>query len=160
MILVGALWGCTNPLLRQGAIESSSSQTDTDGVTNTEDSSRPSSSTKPGILASILAFLSKLKTVSVWLPYAMNQSGSLLYYVTLAQSNLSLAVPICNALALVFSILTSLVLGERIHNPIQTVVGAALVVGGVTLCLYSAEQQQHEDHATMMTTEPTTKEEL
>lgn len=132
LIFVGALWGCTNPLLRQGAMSSE------EEPKSTPESSDVSSA-KQGLLSTLLTFLKKLRHIRVWMPYVVNQSGSLLYYVTLAQSNLSIAVPICNALALVFSILTSVLLGERIHKPVQTVVGAALVVAGVTLCLNTAE---------------------
>lgn len=155
MVLVGALWGCTNPLLRQGVVDSQPSHQE-----GRDTAKRPSLSATPkhnGLVSTIFQFLSKLKNVRVWLPYLINQSGSLLYYVTLAQSNLSLAVPICNALALVFSILTSVLLGERIHKPLQTVVGAALVVAGVTLCLNSAENPQQDESDTLAAT---TSEEL
>ena len=87
-------------------------------------------------MASLRSFFVKLKNVRVWLPYVVNQSGSVMYYFTLANSNLSLAVPICNALALVFSIFTSIALGESIRRPWVTILGAALVVAGVTLCLH------------------------
>jgi drug/metabolite transporter (DMT)-like permease len=135
MILVGALWGCTNPLLRQGAL-------DAEAVKGTEEA------TTTGFFRSILAFLGKLRHVRVWLPYLLNQSGSLLYYVTLAQSNLSLAVPVCNALALVFSIVTSVFMGERMARPLATVAGAALVVAGVALCFVAEQEGQPQVAAT------------
>jgi hypothetical protein len=72
------------------------------------------------------------------LPYILNQSGSIVFYILLANSDLSLAVPICNALALVFSFITSYMLGEPIHKPIQTFLGASLVLVGVTICVSSS----------------------
>ena len=71
MILVGALWGCTNPLLRKGSVEVDENQR--------------------------LSSLKALLNVKIWLPYLMNQSGSIVFYILLANTELSLAVPICNA---------------------------------------------------------------
>ena len=117
MILVGALWGCTNPLLRKGSVE-------------VEERSRIKHK-ESRLLASLNSFLN----VRVWLPYVLNQSGSIVFYILLANSKLSLAVPICNALALLFSFLTSLVLGEPIQKPFRSFLGASLVVVGVTVCV-------------------------
>jgi uncharacterized membrane protein len=117
MVLVGIFWGCTNPLLRQGSIQ--------------KESTEPPSS----FIQSILQTLAQFRSYRVWLPYLLNQAGSLLYYFTLAQSQLSLAVPTCNALSLVFGILTSYILGERVDQPARTAIGASLVVGGVALCI-------------------------
>jgi multidrug transporter EmrE-like cation transporter len=127
LVLVGAFWGCTNPLLRQG---SSNVQEATTGKTDAADDKKQS------MIRSLTEQLVKFRYVSVWLPYAMNQLGSLLFYVTLSQSDLSLAVPACNALALVFSIVTSWwVLKEPMDRPLQTICGAALVMIGVALCV-------------------------
>ena len=114
MVLVGAFWGCTNPLLRKGVVEVAS--------INASDSF---------LFASLKRFLN----FRVWVPYLMNQCGSILFYILLSRSDLSVAVPTCNALALVFSCVTSFALGEPIHQPIRTIVGATMVVVGVTLCL-------------------------
>jgi multidrug transporter EmrE-like cation transporter len=126
LVLVGAFWGCTNPLLRKGSTEVA--------VTDAEQEKESS------LIKSLTKQLAKFRHVSVWLPYALNQTGSILFYFTLSQTDLSLAVPACNALSLVFSIVTSWwIIGERIHQPVQTVLGAALVVGGVALCLHASE---------------------
>ena len=113
MLLVGALWGCTNPLLRQGSLSVKKQQQQDKSTT-----------------------LTRLLNLRLWLPYyLLNQCGSILFYVTLRQSDLTLAVPLCNALALVCSVLTSFALGEAIPQPIRTIVGAALVLMGVTICV-------------------------
>ena len=132
MILVGALWGCTNPLLRHGAIE-------------TETSSKPEAADGFSWNYRLRGFFRQLMHVRVWLPYVVNQSGSLLYYVTLANCQIGLAVPICNALALVFSVVTSLMIGESMPRPLWTVLGASLVVAGVTICLVQEQNQQLQD---------------
>ncbi len=112
LVLVGAFWGCTNPLMRQGSQNVASQQS---------------------------SALSKWLNVRVWLPYAVNQSGSLLFYYTLGHSDLSLAVPICNGLALVFSIFTSYWIGEPMNDSWRIIVGSACVVAGVTVCLTARE---------------------
>ena len=114
MLLVGAVWGCTNPLMRRGS--------------------------KKGT-ATIKEALRSFAKFQVFLPFAINQSGSLLYYYTLSQSSLSLAVPICNGLALVFSLVTSAMLGESLDRPFRTILGATLVVFGVGLCLVASEKE-------------------
>ena len=50
-----------------------------------------------------------------------------------------MAVPICNAIALLFSFLTSSLLGEPIEKPFQTILGASLILIGVTICVSSQE---------------------
>ena len=79
--------------------------------------------------------LSKFRQVRVWLPYALNQCGSVLYYFLLASSDLSVAVPVCNALSLVFSCITSYLLGERVDQPIKAIFGSAFVMAGVAICM-------------------------
>lgn len=126
MILVGALWGCTNPLIRKGSVEASTSSSTISGE-----------STSTSFLSSSLrSFLN----VTVWLPYVLNQSGSLVFYILLANSNLSMAVPVCNAMALVFSFGTSFLLGEPIDKPFHTALGASLVLVGVTICVSSSQE--------------------
>jgi hypothetical protein len=128
MVLVGALWGCTNPLLRKGAVEAAD-------TTNTSKTSADSF-----LRSSLRSFLN----IKVWLPYALNQSGSIVFYILLANSDLSLAVPTCNALALLFSFVTSVLLGEPIEKPMQTFVGASLVLLGVTICVSTQESSAEE----------------
>ncbi|CAB9525418.1 Transmembrane protein 234 [Seminavis robusta] len=127
LILVGAFWGCTNPLLRKGASDAGSIKEE---AASTNDHS---------LLDTLQASAKKFINVRVWLPYAMNQFGSVLFYVALSRSDLTLAVPVCNALALVFSMATSFALGERVDRPLRAVAGSALVMTGVGICLHSRE---------------------
>ncbi len=122
MMVVGALWGCTNPLLRKGSVEVTTS--------NKQESSM------------LGTFLKSFLNVKVWLPYVLNQSGSLAFYFLLAKSDISTAVPICNAMALLFSFVTSWMLGEPIHNLPRTALGAGLILVGVTICVSSQEEQE------------------
>jgi len=133
MILVGVLWGCTNPLLRKGSAENASS------------SSSSSSSSKFTADTNNISFLTKALSpflnIKVWLPYILNQSGSVVFYTLLANSNICMAVPICNAFALLFSFVTSSLLGEPIEKPFQTVLGTSLILTGVAICVSSQEEQ-------------------
>jgi uncharacterized membrane protein len=149
LILVGALWGTTNPFLRQqannedgGVSEETSSPSTHHDAADAADSRAPQS--QQSWIQSILSSLATFRRFGVWLAFLLNQSGSILFYYSLANSDISLAVPICNGLALLFSIATSHLLGERVDQPIRTLVGAALVVGGVAICLVATTRGEDE----------------
>lgn len=129
LFLVGCLWGCTNPFLRRASTD--------EGYPEVAETNKaePSEGGAASLTRTIVSSLSKFRHARVYLPYLLNQSGSLVFYVLLSRSSLSLAVPVCNALALVASVATSRCLGERVNKPRQAVVGAALVVAGVAICL-------------------------
>ena len=130
MIIVGAFWGCTNPLLRKGAVEVDNNHTYGGGGTST---------------TRITSVLRQFLNIRVWLPYLLNQCGSIVYYVLLSKSDLTFAVPTCNALALVFTCFTSFALGEPINQPFRTILGSALVVGGVAICVMANKDDDNGD---------------
>ncbi|XP_038073982.1 transmembrane protein 234-like [Patiria miniata] len=117
LIAVALLWGATNPLMKKGG----------EGIQRVHRGNR------------IAQFGAELKfLVFNWkyiLPFLVNQSGSVLFYLTLASAELSLAVPITNALTFIFTTLMGRVLGEDIGGK-ETYFGMALVVVGVTLCVW------------------------
>ena len=132
LIIVGMFWGCTNPLIRKGSLLDS---TTTSSVScNTNDKSL---TTNEKNVSSILNELLKFRFVRVILPYIINQLGSLFFYFTLSNTNLSVAVPVCNALALVFSILTCWMIGEHVNHPIRSMIGSIFILIGVMLCVDS-----------------------
>lgn len=136
-VLVGAVWGCTNPFLRKGATNDENiggQSKDGMGEEPTDERSNQSNKNQT-MVQSLLRF----RRVRVWLPYLLNQSGSILYYKLLATSDLSLSVPVCNALALVFSSATSFLLGERVDRPVAAIFGSLLVTLGVALCMASKD---------------------
>jgi len=61
--------------------------------------------------------------------YMQWMTASFLFWST----ELSLSVPICNSLTFVFTALTSWVLGEKIHRPLQAVGGMMLVLAGIAI---------------------------
>ncbi|XP_036087256.1 transmembrane protein 234 isoform X1 [Rousettus aegyptiacus] len=96
LVLVAALWGGTQPLLKRA---SSRLQQVHEGTW-------------------IRQLLQEMKTlflnIEYLMPFFLNQCGSLLYYLTLASTDLTLAVPISNSLAIIFTLIVGKVLGEDI----------------------------------------------
>ena len=167
-IVVGAFWGCTNPLLRKGSVESKEGQKEGTATTvqSTTESKNDSGSSRAGadaidhdtnnhdspatpaakatttsdndnLVVRVYKSLLSLGNVRVWLPYALNQVGSILFNVLLANHDLSMTVPVCNGLALVFSVVTSLAIGERVNKPGRAIVGSTLVIVGLGICMYA-----------------------
>ncbi|KAK3592867.1 hypothetical protein CHS0354_004088 [Potamilus streckersoni] len=116
LTVVAVLWGATNPFIKRGSKGIEQIQRDN----------------------AIQQFFAELWfLVSTWkylLPFLLNQSGSVIYYITLASAELSLAVPITNSLTFLFTSLSGLAMGEMIHAW-ETLAGMVLVVCGVLLCV-------------------------
>lgn len=120
-ILVGLLWGATNPLLKKGS----------KGIESIKHESR------------VLQFVMEMKfLVSNWkymLPFSVNQLGAVVYYMTIGRADITLAVPITNSLTFLFTTLFGWLLGE--HISLRTVAGVALVLSGVAMCILSKTPQ-------------------
>lgn len=129
LLLVGALWGCTNPLMRKASENQ-------DGKHNNTENTSSATSNAPN---PILNLLSRLANIKIWLPYAINQAGSLLYYKLLVSSRLTISVPICNATAMVFSCITSMLLGERVDRPLRAGIGVVCIMLGSAICMKANE---------------------
>ena len=116
-LLVAALWGATNPFLKRGSHD----------LLLIEEPTK------------LKQFISEWKymltTPTYLIPFLLNQSGSVVYYIALSQSELSVAVPVTNSLTLLFTLLSGLALGERVHKKI--LLGMVLVMIGITLCVTS-----------------------
>ena len=69
------------------------------------------------------------------LAFLLNQSGSLFYYYLLGSEPVTVAVPICNSLAFVFTAITSIALGESVESLPYVVAGTTLVVLGAAICM-------------------------
>ncbi len=126
-VIVSLIWGSTNALLRLG-------------VVSIKPSSPPmsSSSSSSSIKSALLQITSLFLNYHFYIPYLLNQSGSFLFYYLLAKadSNVSMQVPIINALTTVFTFLFSYLLGERLRNTQQAVIGTVFVCVGVAVCSY------------------------
>ncbi|XP_075051313.1 transmembrane protein 234 isoform X2 [Mixophyes fleayi] len=102
LLLVSLLWGVTNPFLRRGA----------EGVESVREERKVRR-----LLCEARFLISNYRYI---IPFLLNQSGSLVFYLTLASTELSLAVPICNSLALVFTMVSGRILGEDIGGKAST----------------------------------------
>lgn len=116
-VVVGLLWGATNPLLKRGSA----------GI---EDVKHPNA---------IVKFLLELKfLVSTWkymLPFVVNQLGAVLYYTTIGRADITLAVPITNSLTFLFTTLFGHLLGEPTTS--HSLAGTLLVMAGIAMCVTS-----------------------
>ncbi|XP_031234650.1 transmembrane protein 234 isoform X1 [Mastomys coucha] len=119
LVLVAALWGGTQPLLKRASA----------GLEQVHERTWARQ------------LLQEMKTLFLnteyLMPFLLNQSGSLLYYLTLASTDLTLAVPICNSLAIVFTLAVGKVLGEDVGGK-EAVAGMVLTITGITLCITSS----------------------
>ena len=123
-LAVACVWGGTNPLLKRGSA----------GLEEVKCASR------------VLQFVMELKYLaSRWqyvVPFLVNQSGSILYYFTIGQADLSLAVPITNSMTFLVTTLVGRVLGERVTS-YWTYAGIVTVLCGVALCVLAKTPTQH-----------------
>ncbi|XP_047649014.1 transmembrane protein 234 isoform X4 [Phacochoerus africanus] len=119
LVLVAALWGGTQPLLKRA-------------------SSRLQQVHERTWVQQLLQEMKTLFLNTEYLmPFFLNQCGSLLYYLTLASTDLTLAVPISNSLAIVFTLIVGKALGEDIGGK-RAFTGMVLTAAGITLCITSS----------------------
>lgn len=147
MIIVAALWGCTNPFLARGAASRPAAR-------NQENASAASISTFRKWIPKCMHSLLNFCYLSVLLPYIINQCGSILYYYLLASCNLSVVVPCCNALSLAFALGTSYILGERVNYPLRAILGSVLVTLGVAICMLESPTVKQDQHQQSSTSDP------
>ncbi|XP_043110623.1 transmembrane protein 234 [Puntigrus tetrazona] len=117
LLLVAILWGGTNPFLKKG----------TEGIEGVQKDNK------------LLQFLAEVKFLflNTRIPFLLNQSGSLVFYLTLASTDLSLAVPMVNSLTFLFTLLMGKLLGEEFGGK-RAVLGMLLIMCGVTVCVLSS----------------------
>ncbi|XP_054193701.1 transmembrane protein 234 isoform X5 [Pan paniscus] len=130
LVLVAALWGGTQPLLKRASA----------GLQRVHE---------PTWAQQLLQEMKTLFLNTEYLmPFLLNQCGSLLYYLTLASTDLTLAVPICNSLAIIFTLIVGKALGEDIGGK-RAVAGMVLTVIGISLCITSSvESCEPQPHLT------------
>ncbi|CAM9643300.1 unnamed protein product [Ectocarpus fasciculatus] len=116
--VVGMLWGCTNPFIKRA-----------------QQSIRLAEAKDHAESRSSLSFVKKIALNPILMaPFAINQCGSFVFYCLLANGNVSITSPACNALAVVFTALTGWYLGEKYTSPLKMAAGVVLVYVGVVLC--------------------------
>eukprot|EP01132_Coremiostelium_polycephalum_P004925 gene4925-6139_t len=95
LILVGFIWGATNPLIKRGS----------EGVSSVKKDNF--------ILQIIYEFIYLWSRPSYLIPMLINLSGSIVFFYTLSQTDISLVVPISNSLTFLFTTLMGMILGEK-----------------------------------------------
>ena len=121
--LVGIAWGCTNPFIKRAEekLNSSSHGRDKQVVQSQTLASR--------LMVSVM-------NPAMWIPYGMNQCGSLIFWFLSAREPVQRAAPVCNTLAFIFTAATAhLVLGEEVRRPLIFYAGVLLVGTGVFVIL-------------------------
>ncbi|XP_058809978.1 transmembrane protein 234 homolog isoform X2 [Phymastichus coffea] len=114
-LIVALFWGITNPFMKKG----------TQGIETVK-----STSVIDQFLKDVYFLVTNLE---YFIPFLINQIGSILNIVLLQQSNLSLTVVSVNSLTFVITALTGKLLGEeRVDS--QTCIGAFLILMGTFLC--------------------------
>ncbi|XP_074635388.1 transmembrane protein 234 homolog [Acropora palmata] len=116
LCFVSLLWGATNPLIRKGS----------KGIEEINRSSRIKQ-----FCAEVIFLASNWKYM---VPFLLNQCGSVVFYLTLASADLSIAVPVTNSLTLIITTLVGRILGEGEINA-GAFLGMVLILSGVTICV-------------------------
>ncbi|KAG6802279.1 transmembrane protein [Apis mellifera caucasica] len=117
LIAVAFIWGITNPFIKKGA----------KGLENVK------SFSKFGQFYEEFAFL--ITNLKYLVPFIINQSGSILYFLTLNKTDISLAIPVTNSLTFMVTAMTGSILGEeKIHK--NTYIGMILILIGTILCCW------------------------
>uniref|UniRef100_A0A7N4P3F0 Transmembrane protein 234 n=1 Tax=Sarcophilus harrisii TaxID=9305 RepID=A0A7N4P3F0_SARHA len=119
LVLVALLWGGSNPLLKRAA--------------GTLVPAQEGNWLQQLLQETKYLFFSYQYLV----PLCLNQCGSLVYYLTLASTDLSLAVPISNSLALVVTLVVGKFLGEDIGGK-WPALGMVFTISGIMLCIASS----------------------
>uniref|UniRef100_A0A0A1WMA9 Transmembrane protein 234 homolog n=1 Tax=Zeugodacus cucurbitae TaxID=28588 RepID=A0A0A1WMA9_ZEUCU len=114
---VGLLWGATNPFIRLGSA----------GIDTVDTGSR-----WRNLWLELCMIGSRL---NYWIPFTLNQLGSVLYVWTLQHTNITVAVPIANSLSFAFTAVTGYCLGERLPGK-SVLIGTLMVCFGSSLMLY------------------------
>jgi multidrug transporter EmrE-like cation transporter len=74
----------------------------------------------------------------MFLPFLLNQSGSFFYYFIIASQPISVASPICNSLAFMFTAVTGYCyFKEELHSLTLLLIGIAFVLTGSFICITS-----------------------
>ncbi|KAI9017755.1 hypothetical protein BC832DRAFT_545609 [Gaertneriomyces semiglobifer] len=123
LVFVALFWGVTNPFIKYGS----------KGLEDVTDQYKDMPWYKRQ-LASTWWLATRWQYV---VPLALNLSGSVLYYKTLGDSDLSVVVPITNSLTLAITLIVGALLGENVGST-STILGVCMVFAGVTLCTMSS----------------------
>ncbi|ALC40772.1 CG12929, partial [Drosophila busckii] len=124
LLAVGLLWGVTNPFIRLGS----------QGIESVPEKN---------VIAELRMIGSRLR---YWIPFGLNQCGSVLYVWTLQHANITVAVPVANSLSFVFTAITGYLLGEQLPGK-KIIIGTLLICCGSTLMIYDKLLQEQQSQS-------------
>lgn len=126
-LIVGCLWGCTNPFLKKGQESIDKAKNNEENIQNKEVRETQHAFSKWRIC--------KLLDYHVYIPFCINQCGSLMFYVLLSSEPLGVVVPVINCLTFLFTALTATFIGnEKVDSPAFLFIGCIFVFTGMYLC--------------------------
>ncbi|KXN65742.1 hypothetical protein CONCODRAFT_20589, partial [Conidiobolus coronatus NRRL 28638] len=108
-LIVGALWGLTNPFIKQGT--------------------QPLNNTNSSFITKCITLVTNWKFI---VPLALNLCGSSVYYFMLGEAEISLSIPITNAITLCFTIIGDSILSKQNLINMRTGLGILLIVAGIS----------------------------
>ncbi|KAK7183237.1 hypothetical protein DPSP01_011818 [Paraphaeosphaeria sporulosa] len=126
-LMVGACWGLTTPFMRRAAL-------------NYTPPARPSltdpnnSWLKRKALGIWYAVIGTLSRPAYAVPFLLNVTGSIWFFILIGQAELSLTVPITNSLAFLFTVLGEWWAEKKIISR-DTWIGMGFVLAGIALCV-------------------------
>lgn len=122
LLIVSLIWGVTNAFMTL----TTKSLPQSDKISN----SNSSKGTLMQFLYSVYQIVTHISFLSI---YGLNQCGSVLYYATLPHVPLNVAVPFTNTLTMVWTVVTSILLGET-RIVLRDMIGCVFIVVGATIC--------------------------
>ena len=139
-LTVGMLWGVTNPFIKRAAEKASKERADAPrpaaGGSTSTGAGTGAASPGRSHLATLRHFCTEPR---IFVPFLVNQTGSLVFYYLLSKEPVSRTAPVCNALTFIFTALTGyLVLKEDVRSPLLLGAGSLLVVLGTYFCVKDA----------------------
>jgi drug/metabolite transporter (DMT)-like permease len=121
-LLVGVLWGCTNPYMKHAQ-----------AVSNQNRDSKENKLESKSIVGNIRRMIKDYKLI---IPFACNQCGSVVFYFLLSSQPISIASPVCNSLSFLFTAITSyFVFHEVVKHPVYLLAGTLLILLGTVICM-------------------------
>lgn len=88
------------------------------------------------VLKAVFAVVDLLRRPAYAIPFLINVTGSVWFFLLIGQAELSLTVPIVNSLAFLFTVLGEWFAEGKIITK-DTWVGMALVLTGIGLCVHA-----------------------
>ncbi|KAF1818710.1 uncharacterized protein K489DRAFT_88942 [Dissoconium aciculare CBS 342.82] len=134
-LAVGICWGFTTPFMRRAAVKR-----DQRPKSDRPETSDSNTNWLTRHLWTIgYAIFDLLSNPGYAIPFLLNVTGSIWFFLLIGQAELSLTVPITNSLAFLFVVLGDW-WAESKTISLDTWFGIALVLGGITLCIHAKSE--------------------